>query len=159
MQTASYWKKLKAADQHVRGAIRLADRQKHKLYEKNRRRQRRKIVVAYCEQLAWNCGENPGKKTVGVTVCAKNCCLGQKYFSGQSKGSENEGDLEFVVFNFICFVIRVCFCDLYILTLSVFCLCTYLHCFVVIVVLCIFIFVCTSARLLPPGESPIAVGK
>jgi hypothetical protein len=30
-------------------------------------------------------------------------------------------------------------------------------CFVVIVVLCIFIFVCTSVGLLPPGESPIAV--
>ena len=28
------------------------------------------------------------------------------------------------------------------------------NCFVV---LCIFIFVCTSVRLLPPGESPIAV--
>jgi hypothetical protein len=52
-------------------------------------------------------------------------------------------------------------------TFSVFCLCTYLCCFVVIlflcvflcfvVVLCIFIFVCTSVGLLPPGESPIAV--
>jgi hypothetical protein len=29
--------------------------------------------------------------------------------------------------------------------------------FVIIVVLCIFIFVCTSVGLLPPGESPIAV--
>jgi hypothetical protein len=32
-------------------------------------------------------------------------------------------------------------------------------CFVVIVVLCIFIFVCTSVGLLPPGESPIAVSN
>jgi hypothetical protein len=30
-------------------------------------------------------------------------------------------------------------------------------CFVV--VLCIFIFVCTSVGLLPPGESPVAVSK
>jgi hypothetical protein len=29
----------------------------------------------------------------------------------------------------------------------------------VIVVLCIFIFVCTSVELLPPGESPIAVSS
>jgi hypothetical protein len=28
-----------------------------------------------------------------------------------------------------------------------------------VVVLCIFIFVCTSVGLLPPGESPIAVSK
>ena len=48
------------------------------------------------------------------------------------------------------------------------CFCTYLYCFVVIlcyfdvlwllcscfVLLCIFIFVCTSVVLLPPGESP-----
>ena len=45
---------------------------------------------------------------------------------------------------------------MYILTFSVFCLCTYLYCFVV---LCIFIFVCTSVGLLPPGESPIAVSS
>jgi hypothetical protein len=32
-------------------------------------------------------------------------------------------------------------------------------CFVVIVILCIFIFVCTSVGLLPPGESPIAVSN
>ena len=32
-------------------------------------------------------------------------------------------------------------------------------CFVVTVVLCIFIFVCTSVGLLPPGESPIAVSS
>jgi hypothetical protein len=32
-------------------------------------------------------------------------------------------------------------------------------CFVVIVVLCIFIFVCISVGLLPPGESPIAVSN
>jgi hypothetical protein len=32
-------------------------------------------------------------------------------------------------------------------------------CFVVIVVLCIFIFVCTSVGLLPPGESPNAVSN
>jgi hypothetical protein len=31
--------------------------------------------------------------------------------------------------------------------------------FVVIVVLCIFIFVCTSVGLLPPGERPIAVSN
>jgi hypothetical protein len=31
--------------------------------------------------------------------------------------------------------------------------------FVVIVLLCIFIFVCTSVGLLPPGESPIAVSS
>ena len=31
--------------------------------------------------------------------------------------------------------------------------------FVDIVVLCIFIFVCTSVGLLPPGESPIAVSN
>jgi hypothetical protein len=31
--------------------------------------------------------------------------------------------------------------------------------FIVLVVLCIFIFVCTSVGLLPPGESPIAVSK
>jgi hypothetical protein len=32
-------------------------------------------------------------------------------------------------------------------------------CFVVIVVLCIFISVCNSVGLLPPGESPIAVSN
>jgi hypothetical protein len=32
-------------------------------------------------------------------------------------------------------------------------------CFVVIVVLCIFIFVCSSVGLLPLGESPIAVSS
>ena len=32
-------------------------------------------------------------------------------------------------------------------------------CFVLIFVLCIFIFVCTSVGLLPPGESPIAVSN
>jgi uncharacterized membrane protein YccF (DUF307 family) len=32
-------------------------------------------------------------------------------------------------------------------------------CFVVTVVLCISIFVCTSVGLLPPGESPIAVNN
>jgi hypothetical protein len=61
---------------------------------------------------------------------------------------------------------------MYIITFTVFCLCTYLYCFVVIllfcvifmfsscfVVLCIFIFVCTSVGLLPPGESPIAVSN
>ena len=32
-------------------------------------------------------------------------------------------------------------------------------CFVVIVVLRIFIFVCTSVGLLPPGESPIAISS
>jgi hypothetical protein len=69
-------------------------------------------------------------------------------------------------------------CVFVILTFTVFCLCTYLYCFVVILlfyiffifcsflllvvlciffVLCIFIFVCTSVGLLPPGESPIAV--
>jgi hypothetical protein len=31
-------------------------------------------------------------------------------------------------------------------------------CFV-IVVLCIYIFVCTSVQLLPPGEGPIQVSK
>jgi hypothetical protein len=31
--------------------------------------------------------------------------------------------------------------------------------FVIIVVLCIFIFVCTSVGLLPPGESPIEVSN
>jgi hypothetical protein len=31
--------------------------------------------------------------------------------------------------------------------------------FVVIVVLCIFIIVCTSVGLLPPGESPIAISN
>jgi hypothetical protein len=60
----------------------------------------------------------------------------------------------------------VCFCN----TFTVFCLCTYLYCFVVIllfyvfcfvviVVLFIFIFVCTSGGLLPPGESPIALSN
>ena len=61
---------------------------------------------------------------------------------------------------------------MYIFTLSVFCLCTCLYCFVVFllffvilmfyscfVVFCIFIFVCTSVGLLPPGESPIAVSS
>ena len=43
MQIASYRKKLKAADQQVRGEIRLTGRQKHKMYEKNPRRQRRKM--------------------------------------------------------------------------------------------------------------------
>jgi hypothetical protein len=51
---------------------------------------------------------------------------------------------------------------------TVFCLCSYFvvlcffmfcSCFVVIVVSCILIFVCTSVGLLPPGESPIAVSK
>jgi hypothetical protein len=78
-------------------------------------------------------------------------------------------------FNSMCFVI--CVCVFVILTFTVFCLCTYLYCFVVIllfcvilmfcsyscfvviVVLCIFIFVCTSVGLLPPGESPIAVSN
>jgi hypothetical protein len=49
-----------------------------------------------------------------------------------------------------------CFYNMYILTFSVLCLCTYLHCFVV---LCIFIFVYTSVGLLPPGESPVAVSS
>jgi hypothetical protein len=40
----------------------------------------------------------------------------------------------------------VCFYNTYILIFSVFCLCT-------------FIFVCTRAGLLPPGESPIAVSS
>jgi hypothetical protein len=67
----------------------------------------------------------------------------------------------------------VCFCNVHLLTFSVFCLGTYLYCFVVIlllffcflcfvvffVLLCIFIFVCTSVGLLPPGESPIAVSN
>jgi hypothetical protein len=52
-----------------------------------------------------------------------------------------------------------CFCNMYVLTFSVFCLCTYLYCFVFFYVLCIFIFVCTSVGLLPPGESPIAVSN
>ena len=37
--------------------------------------------------------------------------------------------------------------------------CSYFVVFVVIVVLCIFIFVCTSVGLLPPSESPIAVSN
>jgi hypothetical protein len=68
--------------------------------------------------------------------------------------------------------ICVCSCNMYILTSSVFCLCFYLYCFVVIllfcvilmfcscfVVLCIFSFVCTSVGLLPPDERPIAVSS
>jgi uncharacterized protein YpmS len=35
----------------------------------------------------------------------------------------------------------------------------FFNCFALIVVLHIFIFVCTSVRLLPPGESPIAVNN
>jgi hypothetical protein len=35
----------------------------------------------------------------------------------------------------------------------------FFSCFVVIDVLYIFIFVCTSVGLLPPGESPIAVNN
>ena len=75
-------------------------------------------------------------------------------------------------FNFMCSVICVCFCNIYVLTFSVFCLCTYLYTFVLLllfcvilmfcscfVVLCIFIFVCTSVGLLPPGESPIAISN
>jgi hypothetical protein len=47
------------------------------------------------------------------------------------------GVLYYGCFNLICFVICVCFCNMYILlTFSVFCLCTYLHCFIVI--LCYF---------------------
>jgi hypothetical protein len=70
---------------------------------------------------------------------------------------------------------------MYIITFTVFCLCTYSSCFAVVllfcvfyvlqlfccfvyftfcscfVVLCIFIFVCTRVGLLPPGKSPIAV--
>ena len=52
-----------------------------------------------------------------------------------------------------------------VLTFSVFCLCTYLYCFAVILfyvilLFCvIFIFVCTSVELLVPGESPIAVSS
>jgi hypothetical protein len=38
-----------------------------------------------------------------------------------------------------------------------FCSCFVVLCFVV--VLCVFISVCTSVGLLPPGESPIAVGN
>ena len=64
----------------------------------------------------------------------------------------------------------VCFCNMYLLTFSVFCLCTYLYCFVVIllfcvfmfcsfVILCIYIFVCTTVGLLPPGESPVRVSN
>ena len=49
---------------------------------------------------------------------------------------------------------------MYILIFSVFCLCTYLFCFVVILLFCvIFIFVCTNVGLLPPGESAIAVSS
>ena len=48
--------------------------------------------------------------------------------------------------------------------MCVFVICIYLHflCSVLcyrFVVLCIFIFVCTSVGLLPPGESPIAVSS
>jgi hypothetical protein len=86
-------------------------------------------------------------------------------------------------FNFICFVI--CECVFVIFTFTVFCLCTYLYCFAVILlfyvflcfivffcfyssfvyfvlctfVSCTFVFVCTSVGLLPPGESPIAVSN
>jgi hypothetical protein len=41
----------------------------------------------------------------------------------------------------------------------VLCFFMFCSCFVVILVLCIFIFVCTSVGLLPPGESPIAVSN
>ena len=64
----------------------------------------------------------------------------------------------------------MCFFLICILILSVFCLCIYLYCFVVMlmfcvilmfcscfIVLCIFSFVCTSVGLLPPGESPIVI--
>ena len=53
---------------------------------------------------------------------------------------------------------------MYCIYISVFCLCTYLYCSVVILLFCdillfyiVFIFVCTSVGLLPPGESPIVV--
>jgi hypothetical protein len=69
------------------------------------------------------------------------------------------GILYYGCFNFICFVICVCFCNMYILTFSAFYLCTYLYCFVVILLFCVFLFVCTSVALLPPGESPIAVNN
>jgi hypothetical protein len=87
------------------------------------------------------------------------------------------GVLYYGCYNFMCLVICVSVFVIrtYIRTFSVFCLCTYLCCFVVIllfcvilmfcicfvviVVLCIFIFVCTNVELLPPGESPIAVSS
>ena len=48
---------------------------------------------------------------------------------------------------------------MYILIFSVFCFCTYLYYVVVLLFCVIFIFVCTSVGLLPPGESPIAVSS
>jgi hypothetical protein len=66
----------------------------------------------------------------------------------------------------------VCFCNMYILTFYVFCLYTYLCCFVVILfcvfyvlylfcyyIFCCFVYLFLSIELLPPGESPIAVSS
>jgi hypothetical protein len=47
------------------------------------------------------------------------------------------GILYYSCFNFICYVICVCFCNTYIGTFFVFCLCTY-FCFVVILLFCVF---------------------
>jgi hypothetical protein len=58
----------------------------------------------------------------------------------------------------VCFVMRI------VLVFTVFCcfMCTYFYCFVVLIFifLCyVHCFVCTSVRLLPPGENPIAVSN
>jgi hypothetical protein len=89
------------------------------------------------------------------------CCFNTRNFMGVS---------EFVVriihmFCNMCVCVCVCFCNTYIYCVLfvylslLFCSYFVVLCFVVIVVLCIFIFVCTSVELLPPGESPIAVSN
>jgi hypothetical protein len=54
-----------------------------------------------------------------------------------------------------CFVVILLFCVF--LIFCTFCCCY--SCFLYFFVLCIFIFVCTSVELLPPGESSIAVSN
>jgi hypothetical protein len=76
-------------------------------------------------------------------------------------------------FNFVSCNMCVCFCNMYTLTFSVFCLCTYLYCFVVILLFCAILMFCSCfvvivvslfcvilfLSVLPPGESPIAVSS
>ena len=69
--------------------------------------------------------------------------------------------------NFTCFVVFVCMCVCVrertfvictVLIFSVLRFYTYFYCFVVILLFCVvFIFVCISVGLLPPGESPTAL--
>jgi hypothetical protein len=58
----------------------------------------------------------------------------------------------------VCFCNTYIYCVLFVYLSLLFCSYFVLR-FLCFVVMCIFIFVCTSVGLLPPGESPIAVSK